>query len=93
MWSGDTQVALRILQCGITLPPMIMLLNAQKSANISPFSFIRFSGFYFYLQGSMEAISGNDDLKSWHMLSPILRAFWTLNESSRHCIYNDVIEA
>ena len=35
-WSGDTQVPL----CWNTLPPITKLLNTQKSANISPFSFM-----------------------------------------------------
>ena len=39
-WSGDTYVALWILLCGNTLPPIINFLNEQRSANISPFSFI-----------------------------------------------------
>ena len=39
-WSGDTHVALWILLCGNTLPPIINLVNGQRSANISPFSFI-----------------------------------------------------
>ena len=40
LWTGDIQVALCILLCGNTLPPIINLLNAQWSANVSPFSFI-----------------------------------------------------
>ena len=39
-WSVDTHVALWILLCGNTLPPIINLLDEQRSANISPFSFI-----------------------------------------------------
>ena len=40
LWTGDIQVALCILLCGNKLPPIINLLNAQRSANVSPFSFI-----------------------------------------------------
>ena len=39
-WSGDTQVPLWISLCWNTLPPITKLLNTQKSANISPFSFM-----------------------------------------------------